>query len=96
MNENVGLSTIHLIMVRLHNQIEGQLNRLNPHWDGERLYQETRKIVGALWQHIVYNEYLPLILGPNLIRRYRLDLTRVGYSRSKTFFLLWRSKPNPE
>ena len=76
-------------MVRVHNDIVAKLRRINPRWRGERLYQETRRIVGALWQHIIYNEYLPIILGPDLIRRYGLQLQRVGFSRGSYTVLLF-------
>ena len=36
---------------------------VNPKWSGERVYQEAKKIVGAVLQNIHYKQYLPLILG---------------------------------
>jgi len=78
-NEWSGLAAIHTIFVREHNRIEQALHYLNPHWSGERLYQEVRRIINAIWQIIVYKEYLPSILGNYAVRRYGLQLADSGY-----------------
>ncbi|XP_076448363.1 chorion peroxidase-like [Babylonia areolata] len=38
----------------------------------ERMFQVVRKVMGAVWQYIVYEEYLPLIVGPVLMTKYGL------------------------
>lgn len=63
-NEQISLSIMHTIWLREHNRCAGELSRVNPHWRDERLYQECRKIVGALIQKITYIDYLPKVLGP--------------------------------
>ena len=63
-NEQLGLLSMHTIWVREHNRIAQELGDLNPHWDGDKVYHEARKIVGAEMQHISYTEWLPKILGP--------------------------------
>jgi len=79
-NEHMGLMSMHTIFVREHNRIEEGLRNVNPHWDGDRLFQETRRLVGALWQRIVYSEYLPLILGDSLMQQTGLTLANNGYA----------------
>jgi peroxidase len=56
---------------------------MNPLWDDERLYQESRKIVGAMFQHIVYNEYLPKLIGRRFMEKYDLTPLRNGYYSGK-------------
>lgn len=54
---------MHLIMARQHNAIATQLSAINPDWDDDIIFEETRKIFAAQMQHITYNEFLPILLG---------------------------------
>ena len=56
-----------------------ELSRLNPQWSDETLYQEGRRIVSAVQQHITWNEFLPRVLGWNAINLYELNLGGDGY-----------------
>ncbi|KAL1778872.1 lactoperoxidase isoform X1 [Sigmodon hispidus] len=62
-SEQILLATSHTLFVREHNRLARALHKLNPHWDGEKLYQEARKIMGAFIQIITYRDYLPILLG---------------------------------
>ena len=50
MDENIGLSSMHTMMMREHNRLARALAKLNPKWSGEILYQEARKIMGGYHQ----------------------------------------------
>nr|KAG5700809.1 hypothetical protein BaRGS_035012 [Batillaria attramentaria] len=63
-NEQLALTTMHTLWMRTHNQIATTLLQLNNHWDGNKVYHEARKIVGAIMQHITYQHWLPKIIGP--------------------------------
>lgn len=62
-NENLHLTTMHLLWARQHNLLANELSQLNPQWDDETIYQEARRIVGAQLQHVTYNEFLPIVVG---------------------------------
>lgn len=62
-NEQVGLTVMHTIWMREHNRIAKKLGEINRCWNDEKIYQETRKIVGASIQVITYEEFLPMLFG---------------------------------
>ena len=46
-NEQLGLLALHTVWLREHNRVAAALRRLNPRWDGDRIFHEARKVVGA-------------------------------------------------
>ncbi|XP_068081797.1 peroxidase isoform X2 [Anabrus simplex] len=78
-NEQLVLAVLHTVLVREHNRIATELSEINPHWDDEQLYQETRHIIAALVQHITYTEFLPMLLGRDAVRRHDLTPLAQGY-----------------
>ncbi|XP_015597950.1 uncharacterized protein LOC107269047 [Cephus cinctus] len=78
-SEQPSLTVIHTIWIREHNRIMEGFRQVNPHWDSEKLFQQTRRVISAMLQHIAYNEFLPRILGWNAVSLYGLKLLPQGY-----------------
>ncbi|XP_021373766.1 chorion peroxidase-like [Mizuhopecten yessoensis] len=77
------LGANHVLFFREHNRIANELSTLNPQWNDEKTFQETRKIVSALLQQITYYEWLPSILAPEFLEIYNLKRSnRDPYSAS--------------
>ena len=74
-NEQTHLTVLHTIYLREHNRIAKSLAKLNIDWDDERIYQETRHIVAAGVQHVMMNEFAPLLLGSKQVKHHKLDGT---------------------
>ncbi|XP_062326259.1 thyroid peroxidase [Osmerus eperlanus] len=69
-NEILTLSALHTLWVREHNRIAKTLKSFNAHWSAEHIYQEARKIVGALHQIITIRDYVPKIIGSEAFDHY--------------------------
>lgn len=69
-NENVALTSLHTLLVREHNRLADQIKAENPTFTDEQIYQQARRLVGAIVQQITYNEYLPILIGLDALPAY--------------------------
>ncbi|XP_046656130.1 chorion peroxidase-like [Daphnia pulicaria] len=65
-NEQPLLTVMHTLWLREHNRIAENLFTIFPGQTDEFYFQHTRRIVIAEMQHIIYNEYLPVMIGPTM------------------------------
>ncbi|CAG0923981.1 unnamed protein product, partial [Notodromas monacha] len=78
-NEDLGIASMHSLWVREHNRLAKSLTQINPHWGDEQAFQEARRIVAAEIQHITYNEFLPNVLGQDIVEQYGLNPQKAGF-----------------
>ncbi|XP_011199103.2 peroxidase isoform X1 [Bactrocera dorsalis] len=57
------IAVLHTIILREHNRIAKILERFNPQYSDERLFNEARKINIAQYQKITFYDWLPLLIG---------------------------------
>ncbi|KAI4489483.1 hypothetical protein M0802_011095 [Mischocyttarus mexicanus] len=79
LSEQPALTSIHIAFLRLHNRLATKIGELNPHWRDEKIFQEIRKIIGAIVQHITYREFLPIVLGNEVMKVFDLEVLTKGY-----------------
>src|SRR5262245_33440498 len=75
-NENIELTSLQTLFVREHNRLAARIQAASPWLSDEEIYQQARAIVGGELQSIVYNEWLPALLGRDALSDYR------GYDRN--------------
>ncbi|CAD7701434.1 unnamed protein product [Ostreobium quekettii] len=76
-NENILLTSQHVLWLREHNRVAGALSQAFPEYGDEELFNTARAIVIAEYQSIIYNEWLPRLLGPGALpaSEYEYDFT---------------------
>jgi peroxidase len=70
LNQNLALLAIHTLYLREHNRLARRLKSVNPHLSEDELYELTRRVNTALYQNIVYNDWLPIIIGKKMTKLY--------------------------
>jgi hypothetical protein len=70
--ENPLLAGIQAQWVRLHNEFARELAVIRPDWQNndDLLYEETKKILSALHQRYVYDDWLPILIGKQTTQQY--------------------------
>jgi hypothetical protein len=63
-NEQVGLTVLHTLLVREHNTLVDEIKLKTGITDADTLYEKAKVILEGKIQHITYNEFLPVLLGP--------------------------------
>ena len=91
-SENLALSGMHTLFMREHNRVAKQLALVNPSWSDDQLFNEARKIVIGIYQHIIYNEWIPATIGndpnsPDLVPK-PLNNYFYGYDPNVRFNLI--------
>ncbi len=84
-NENVELTALQALFLDNHNKIATELHKENPSWTDEQLFQEARKLNIAEYQSVIYNEWIPAVLGQNALPSYKGYNSSVNASISDEF-----------
>lgn len=77
--ENLALTGAHTLFLREHNRIAENLATVNPHWNEEKLFMESRRINIAGYQHVVFNGYLQALFDPKDYKVRELLPLKNGY-----------------
>ena len=69
-NEQVGLAAMHTLFVREHNRLARRLQVEYPDRSSETIFQMARRLVIAELQIVTYEEFLPALLGDDVMPPY--------------------------
>ena len=84
-NEQLGLTAMHTLFAREHNRLARVIRLTDSSLDGDEIFSRARSVVAAEIQVITYQEFLPLLLGPEALRPYEGFLAGVDASISNLF-----------
>ena len=69
-NENIALASIHTLFLREHNYWANYFKTQHSSWSDEQIFHKARGRVIAEIQYIVYEEFLPALLGKDVWGKY--------------------------
>ncbi|KAL7530734.1 hypothetical protein ACHAXR_006918, partial [Thalassiosira sp. AJA248-18] len=69
-NENLALLVTHNLWLREHNYWAERIRASKPALDGDSVFEISRVLVRAIMQKIVYDEFLPALIGAGSIPEY--------------------------
>ncbi|XP_069183915.1 peroxidase-like isoform X2 [Procambarus clarkii] len=67
------IEDLKLLLVLEHNRLADALAEINPHFDDALLYNEARRILIAEYDHITYGEFLPVLMGKEVVKKHSLN-----------------------
>ena len=70
-----GLASVHTLWLREHNRLATEISTNSPAMGDEEIFQTARRILIAEMQNIVYDEYLPVVLGEKTMDDYKISLS---------------------
>lgn len=62
-NQIISLTALHTVFTRQHNRVAAELARLHPGCEADVIFHKSKLVVQAIYQHVVYHEWLPLLVG---------------------------------
>ncbi|XP_046388414.1 chorion peroxidase-like [Ischnura elegans] len=79
-NKLITLAALQTIFVRQHNRIARRLRKRNPTWEDEDLFQQARKILTGIYHNIIYNHWLPLLIGKEALSQWKIPFFKLSAS----------------
>lgn len=67
--ESGAIGALHTLLLKEHNRIASILSDKNPAWNDAVLFLEARRALVAQIQHITYSEFLPIVLGQQIVHK---------------------------
>ncbi len=83
--ENPELTVTTILFMREHNFWVRILKAQHPNWTGDQLYNMAKEITTGEYQNIIYNEFLPVLIGPTAVGPYRGYDASVNAQSSQEF-----------
>lgn len=75
------LIPVHTIFIKEHNRLADRVKTARSQMSDQEIYQLVRKVMIGMWQHVVYNEYIPKYLPRRTIRNFGLRPLTNGVHR---------------